>query len=793
MSDADRDAARPDIRMTARVSGHGRVYQAAGDMYVFEEGSAGPVAIVEPVLPEEEAVPDVFVGRHDEVTDLLQLLDPLEGGESPAVISVVSGMAGVGKTAVARRAAVAAVGRGWFAGGAAFVDLHGYEPASRIDPAHVFAPLLRALGAAGHEVAPTPAQQAAQYHQILAQRARDHQPVLIVLDNASSTAQIEPLLPASRMHRALVTSRHTLAPQLPAARAVHLGALPEPEAVQLLQAVLDQQHPGDARVTAHHDQAKVLARACGYLPLALSISAALLADDGERPLSELAADLAQARTRLTVLDDGQRAVRAAFDLSYQHLDPKLARLFRLLALNPGPDLATEAAAALANQPEVQARHALNALRRAHLIEQAGTAGGRWRLHDLVRLYALELAASDPDRGAATDRQLQHYLLVAEAADKRLHAPAVPPFPGRFTHQAQALDWLDAERPNLVAAVTLAAATKRHEMAFLLAIRLAAFLERRRHGNDLVTTSRIAARAAHDLKDLHGEGMALSNLGAALAMERRFEDAITAHELAIGMLQLTSDRHRHGQALTSLGLTLSAARHFEAAIATYQQALAIHRQTGDRHSEADTLSNLGQVLEMVDRAEESIRHHEQATAIYRDFGDRRGEALAMNNLASALAQAGRAEEAIAILPEALAIFRETGDRHREGKAQTNMATALGAVGRFAEAVAADSEATVIYRETGDRYREGVSLSYLALGLLQEHRVDDAIAAYQQSAAVLREIGDLRNEAAALKHLGLTLTQVGRVEEGQNCWKEALQAFAEVGDDEEIAIVSEWLSP
>ena len=766
MSDASKYAGRPDIRMTARASEQSRVYQAGGDMYVFEGGSAGPVAIVEPVLPEEEAVPDVFVGRHDAVVDLLEVLEPRERGHQDVAVSVLSGMAGVGKTALARRAARAAVGRGWFVGGAVFVDLHGYEPTNRIDPADVFGPLLRSLGVAGHDLPPTPAQQATQYHQILTQRARDHRPVLIVLDNASATTQIEPLLPVSRLHRVLVTSRHTLARQLPAARTVQLGVLPQPEAVQLLQTVLDRQHPGDARVTEHQDQAEILARLCGYLPLALSITAALLADDTERPISELADELSQAYTRLSVLDDGERAVRAAFHMSYLHLDADLARLFRLLALNPGPYLATEAAAALADEPEAHVRRGLRALRRAHLIERAGVGAGRWQLHDLLRLYAFELVASDPERNAATDRQLLHYILTAGTAEDRLRTPSARPGPGRFTCHEQALNWLETERPNLVAAVVLAAATERPEAAFLLAMSVGTFLERRRHVSDLITTSTIAARAAHDLEDPYGEGSALNNLGLALAMQRRFDDAITAHELAVRMFELTGDRDRVGAALANLGLDLSGAGKVDRAIAAHQQALLIHRETGNRRSEAGTLTNFGELLERVNRREEGIPLHEQAVAIYHDLGDRHGEAAALNNLGTALCYVGRDEEAIAMLSSALAIFRETGDRHREGKAQTNLATALGAVGCFTEAVAADTEATAIYRETGDRFREGMSLSYLALGLRKEHRFDDAIAAYQQSVAVLREIGDSRNEAAVLKQLDLTLAEVGRVKDGQN---------------------------
>jgi hypothetical protein len=157
------------------------------------------------------------------------------------------------------------------------------------------------------------------------------------------------------------------------------------------------------------------------------------------------------------------AVRAAFDLSYRRLEPAPARLFRLLSLNPGPDIATDAAAALTGQPTGPARTLLAALARTSLIKEQPVGSGRWRMHDLIRLYAADLARTDPDRDgreAALDRLLEHYRATADAADDHLHALPDRPVPDRFRSSADALAWFDRERPNLVDAVVLAAAQGR---------------------------------------------------------------------------------------------------------------------------------------------------------------------------------------------------------------------------------------------------------------------------------------------------------------------------------------------
>jgi hypothetical protein len=542
------------------ASGHGRNFVLGNGTMIVHGGMAasGTTAIVTRVVGHDDvATAQVFCGRDREVAGLLESLDPAGSGPGVTVASAVAGLAGVGKTTLIRRVAAAAEGRGWFPGGVLFTDLQGYDsdPQTRVTGGQVYAPLLRALGVDGERIPSTVGEQATDYHQRLVRLAEQGRPVLLVLDNASTTDQVAGLLPTHRAHRVLVTSRHTLG-DLPGVRILDLDVLPDAQAINLLDEVLRQRDSTDHRMAREQAGATELVRLCGGLPLALQIAAALLADDRSLPLADMAAELSDAGTRLAGLAYGARAVSAAFELSWRQLtdrDMQESRLLLLLPVNPGPDLSVEAAAVLINRAPLVVRRQLRLLRRAHLIEP-GTAAGRWRLHDLMRLYVEQLAAihtSPDERAAAADRLLDHYLTTARAADDHLQVSRRQSAPARFTGRDQALTWLETERPNLLAAVTLAANTGRYGIAVDLSLHLAEFLGRRRHFNERVETATTALRAAGHLPDRQCQAAALNDLGVALQQVRRFAEAITAHEQAAAIFAVTGDAHRESAALNNL--------------------------------------------------------------------------------------------------------------------------------------------------------------------------------------------------------------------------------------------------
>ena len=422
------------------------------------QAAAAPVALAQ--LPAPVAG---FTGREDELAEITGLLAPT-AGTGTVVVSAVAGLAGVGKTALAIQAAHAARAAGWFGGGVLFLDLHGYDDQA-VQPGQALDALLRALGIPGEHIPPGTEERAGLYRSALAAIG---DPVLVVADNASAEAQVRPLLPGVGPHRVLVTSRHTLAGL--GARLLDVTVLDGPAAAALLEQVLRAARPGDDRLTSNPGAARRLAEMCGGLPLALRITAALLAADHALTAAELADQLADEIGRLPTLryDDGggtsAPSVAAAFDLSYRHLDDAAARLFRLLPVNPGPDVSTAAAAALAGEPAGQIRQVIGQLVKAHLVDRRAGAG-RWRMHDLLRLYARQLAAAEQDaeeREQARDRLLACYLTGAMAGGAHLRALPGMPVPAGFAGRTEALAWLDGERPNLVASVAMAASTGRDQ-------------------------------------------------------------------------------------------------------------------------------------------------------------------------------------------------------------------------------------------------------------------------------------------------------------------------------------------
>ncbi|MEU5927105.1 tetratricopeptide repeat protein [Streptomyces antimycoticus] len=730
------------------------------------EAGSGPAPQALAALPP---APDL-IGRTAHTDELLAALVP--GGPGPGMV-VVCGLAGIGKTALALHTAHQVVTSGFFPGGTLFVTLRGYTPAGAVSAGQALESLLRALGIRDHDLPPTVEEQAGLYQSELARRAEEHGPVLVVADDVCATGQVLPLVPAHPGHRLLATSRDTLtAPDLPA-RLIPLDQLAPQPAAALITSTLTRTRPGDPRPGKEPQALKQVTEQCGHLPLALTIAAAQLADDPGLPIATLADDLADARTRLEALHhhDGNGrslAVRAAFELSYRRLEDRHALLFRLLALNPGPDLATEAAAALSVQSARLTRESLAALARTGLISEVPVGSGRWRMHDLVSLYAADLNQHH-DNGQVLQRLLDHYQTTTQAANAHLGALPGQPVPERFPDRTAALAWLDAERPNLTAAVRLAATTGHPHTTVSLGLYLAPYLHQGRYFQDAITTGRHVLTTVRELGDRHSEGQALNNLAITLRRVRRFEEAITIHTQDLVICRELGDRHGEGAALNNLGIALRGVRRFEEAIAAHTQAADIFRDLGDRHGEGAALNNLGLALGEVRRFEEAITAHTQDLVICRELGDRHGEGAALNNLGLALGEVRRFEEAIAAHTQAADIARELGDRHSEGQALNNLGIALRGVRRFEEAIATHTQAADIARELGDRHSEGQALNNLGITLGEVRRFEEAITAHTQAADIFRDLGDRQRESTALNNLGITLRRARRFRVLRNLWR------------------------
>ncbi|WP_405990740.1 tetratricopeptide repeat protein [Streptomyces sp. NBC_00986] len=625
-----------------------------------------------------------FTGRGDQLAELLGAFDPA-GGEAPGAVLVaaVSGLGGIGKTALAVEAVHEACDKGWFPGGVLFVNLHGYDD-DRVTAEQALETLLRALGTPSEHIPNGVDARASLYRSVLAARERELGTVLVLADNASSAEQVRPLHPGGVRHRLLATSRSKL-PQL-GARLLPLGELSPDEAYELLDRALRIAAADDARVANEREAAAELALLCGHLPLALQIAAALLVLDRDKPVAELVAELAESGDRLVHLDDGERSVRAAFDLSYRRLSAEQARLLRLLALAPGHEVTAEVVAVLdgADSPPVRV---LDALSRAHLVER-GSGRGRWRLHDLVRAFEVGLVKEDAglreEGEAARERVLGFYHRWATAADDRLRWLPGMPEPQRFEDRAGALAWLDSERAGLVAAVQWAREERYAATAVRLSVYLREYLELRRYFDDWITVAGTAREAAHHIGSRLGEAVAWDNLGNALRTAGRVKEAIDALTRARDLSQAEGNRHSEAGAWTSLGLALWEAGRVEEAIDAHICARDLSQDIGDRHYEAVAWDNLGGALRTAGRAEEAIDAHTRARGLFQNTGERHREAMAWHNLGVAQHRAGRVREAIEAYYKALDVGQEFDDGYGTAQTRQNLARAYEAADRPAEA-------------------------------------------------------------------------------------------------------------
>ncbi|MFG2750585.1 ATP-binding protein [Streptomyces xanthophaeus] len=685
--------------------------QIGRDLNVFGPGT-GPAPTALYGLPD---APVDLVGRSEQVDALLRALEPA----AATPVAVVAGLAGVGKSALALTVAQRAVAQGRFPGGVLFVSLNGYAPSGQVSPGQAVAALLRALGIRDADLPPTYEEHLALYRSELAGRAAAGQRVLIVADDAGDVSQVRPLVPqGGGGHRLLVTSRHGLvAPDFPG-RLVDLDELSLDAATELITGTLLRTRPADLRPERDRAALAEIATYCGRLPLALTVVAARLAGDPGLSPTTLAEQLADTRTRLAALHfEGPGGglpvgVRAAFDLSYRCLSPDEARLLRLLTVNPGPDCSTEAAIALDRQPEwdtrvlvarlhgtpmKDVRELLARLATASLVTEQPAGSGRWRMHDLVRLYAAEqgeLEAATDDRAAALGRLLGYYRGATGEAVSQLTQ----------SERVRALAWLDAERPTLVALVALAEAEGRLEQMVHVATALMPYLNEWRHFEEAFTVGTQALEGARTLDEPGYASAALQELGKMHLEVHAVDRGIEYLEAAVTGFRECGDRVGEATALNSLGCAFGMQARFARAAEILERARDLFRELGHRHGEASALVNLAATLPGVDRFAEATETHRRAAGLFRDLGDLNGEADAYGNLALCLLAMGRLEEAHEAVERGIALRRGLGDRHGEGQALAVLGLVLCERERYEEAAAAQREAIELLREAGDEHRE-----------------------------------------------------------------------------------------
>jgi DNA-binding SARP family transcriptional activator/tetratricopeptide (TPR) repeat protein len=656
-----------------------------------------------------------FAGRARE-------LDQLAPADADAVtIITVDGMAGIGKTALAVRAAHRLAGR--FPGGQLFVDLQAHTAGRPpVEPAAALEVLLRQLGIPAGQIPAALAERSARWRAELAGRR-----VLAVLDNAASTEQVAPLLPGAAGSLVLITSRRRLT-GLDGARVLTVDALPPAPAAELFGRIV-----GD-RAAAEPAAVQDVLGLCGFLPLAVRIAAARLQHRPRWTVAYLAGRLRDQHRRLAELATGERSVEAAFTLSYLNVAPPHRRLFRLLGLHPGRDFEAHAAGALAGLTAREAEDLLEDLLDAHLLIQLEPR--RYAFHDLLREHARATAAADEPaaaRAGAAARLAAHYRHTAGAAVNLLYPHSahlrerIPPPPASapadtgqadtaLADAAAAAAWLDAERANLLA---VAAEPGQPELTSALASTLWRYLYGRARYDEAAVLHAAALAAARHTGDPVAQAQALVDLGRVAWRRGRYAEAAAWSAEALTVSRGAGDQRGEARAHNNLGdvdlrqgAPAAAHDHFAAAIALW-------RGLGDRLGEATGLINLGLARRAQGSPEAAIGHHRAALARYRELAYPGGEAVALGCLGADLHGLGRFAEARDHYREALSRHRALGNRGDEaetlnglGEAACALADHDGAVGDHAAALALAAEAGD--RPEAARAHRGLARAYAGLG-------------------------------------------------------------------------------
>ncbi len=797
-------------------------------------GGQAPAGRVAPAqLPADAAD---FTGRDGLVAELVQILGTPTGPAVP--IAAISGRGGVGKTALAVHAAHRI--RAGYPDGQLFVTLRG-TTAAPLPPGEVLGRFLRALGVDSQAVPADLEEQADLYRSRLAGRR-----VLVVLDDAADERQVEPLLPGSAGCAVLVTSRTRLA-RLAGGHRLDVDALEFAPALELLRRAA-----GPDRVAAEPAAAAQIIDFCGGLPLAVRIAAAKLAAAPHRTVARLAGLLADERHRLDHLVAGDLDVRASFSVSYRQLAEREQLAFRRLGLLATPDVAGWAVAALLDTDLTEADRLVDALVTARLLDVVSPGpAARYRLHDLLHLYAAELAEPDPApaRQAALARAFAGWLALAEAADAGLPgdlrpalndaAPRWSPAPtadptrptaaaagpaartatptahppratgptagpaGRATGSTAApdwtaelvaspADWFAAERPALVAAVGQAAAAGQHELAWNLATALRRYLAVHHHRADWQQTHDQALTATRAAGNRRGTATLLCGLGGVHIGDGRYADALDCFDTALDLFAGVADQPGMAYALWAASDVHRILDQLTASVECCRRALAIFTAAGDTRARAYAQLALAVTVAGQDRLTEAGATMAEALRAFADLPDRYGEALTCAQLGRVHRDQGNLDAAASCFERCLAISVELGDRLGEAAMLRDLAGVDVRRGRPAEALRLLTRGLGVSGQVGQRLAQAMILTDLADLHRDLGQLDEAAGALRRADQLYGELRLTRRRIRVLIALGDVAARGGDPATARLAWDNALILVGDEADDEARTALAARLS-
>lgn len=628
-----------------------------------------------------------FTGRKAEGE---RLVAALTAARSATTVCGIDGMAGVGKSTLAVHIAHQVTGS--YPDALLYVDMRGHTagrgPRTAAD---TLDHLLRVLGVPADQVPEELDERVARWRTLTMGRR-----ILLLLDDVADAAQVRPAIPGGAECSVVITSRRRLT-DLDLTHVLSLDPMPAPEAAMLFHQASGA--PADERGV------RDVVALCAGLPLAIRIAGTRLRHRPAWNAADLAERLRDEHRRLPELAAGDRGVAAAFTLSYRCLTPLQRRVFRALGGHPGQQVDARSVAASCGLPLAATQTLLEDLVDAHLLAQQVT--GRYRLHDLVRVFAGERAAEHPaERDETLRRVLDYYVAAANSADRRAypHRPRIEmavtaDHVPAFDSAGAALRWFDAEVGTIVTATHLAYERGWDAYAWRLPV---------------------AAWGLFCLRSLWTEW-------------------IDSHRTAVAGAERSGDKVALGQALSGLGVAMQETGAYAAAVACYRRAIDLRRETGEVRAQANSLGNLAVVYAEMGQCDQAIACAEQAAGLSRSSGDLTRLAPALTNLGEMRRRVGQFDGAVANLTEALAIAKRLSSSRSEAIALGYLAALYNDMKDYGRAAALGQRALDLLAQTDDRLRIAdvlVALGHAAVGLGQ---TDGARRLWERSVEILTDLG------------------------------------------------------
>ncbi|MEU6573570.1 tetratricopeptide repeat protein [Streptomyces sp. NPDC046805] len=726
-----------------------------------------------------------LVGRHAELQALSTAVDAAaEDGSviSLECVSTVSGMAGIGKTAVAVHGAHRLAER--YPAAQLYVDLRGHSPIGEpLSAGAALATLLRLLGTPAETIPVELEARTALWQTMLAERQ-----AVIVLDDAVSADQIRPLLPSGSPSLTIITSRRHLT-GLPHARHIPLDVLPTDDAIALFRAFAGGERTLDIQETTR------IVRICGHIPLAIELVANRFGAHPAWTLATLADRLTRTEGRLNELRDTEREMGRAFDLTYQTLTEEQRAAFRRLSVLPGPDLTADSAAAALGLSPAAAERMLESLLACHLLREPSP--DRYQFHDLLREYGHHRSLTDDtdqDRAAVLRRLVDFHVAAAERADRLAYPRRPRPAPPedhdctRLPHWPDApaaRSWLATERANLLATELHARSRGHHGAAARLAYAMAGFLNEECHWHDARTVLQHAADHWTQADEQAALCRTLLHLSAVHAHTARYREAAENGDRALRIARATGDAEAEAEVLRTLGTLKWHQGDHRAALTLFQKSFAISARSGDSLDRARLHNNMAVTLLFLGEHDRALEHFEKSLSGFTEAGDHAALGKTLNNIGDLYMRRGDLDSARRSFEESLVFLEHSGNRYDRATVRGSLADSLTESGDITAALPLYQETLTEFRELGDRKSQADTL----IGLGEAHRKagapEKAVRQLLDALDIARTIGAAHQEIQALHRIGQAHFDADRFDSAREHLEAAVSLAERTHDADEKA--------